>query len=91
MNFDTLHSAALPAVDGLFIGGGFPETQMDALSENRKLRRGVHDAIEAGMPVYAECGGLMYLARSIEWNGHSAAMVGVIPADIVMHLAGLYP
>ena len=85
VNFDTLHSAALPAVDGLFIGGGFPETQMDALSENRKLRRGVHDAIEAGMPVYAECGGLMYLARSIEWNGHSAAMVGVIPADIVMH------
>ena len=85
VSFDTLHSAALPAVDGLFIGGGFPETQMDALSENRKLRRGVHDAIEAGMPVYAECGGLMYLARSIEWNGHSAAMVGVIPADIVMH------
>ena len=58
---------------------------MDALSENRKLRRSVHDAIEAGMPVYAECGGLMYLARSIEWNGRSAAMVGVIPADIVMH------
>ena len=85
VSFDTLHSAALPAVDGLFIGGGFPETQMDALSENRKLRRGVHDAIEAGMPVYAECGGLMYLARSIEWNGRSAAMVGVIPADIVMH------
>ena len=85
VSFDTLHSAALPAVDGLFIGGGFPETQMDALSENRKLRRSVHDAIEAGMPVYAECGGLMYLARSIEWNGHSAAMVGVIPADIVMH------
>ena len=85
VSFDTLHSAALPAVDGLFIGGGFPETQMDALSENRKLRRSVHDAIEAGMPVYAECGGLMYLARSIEWNGRSAAMVGVIPADIVMH------
>ncbi len=85
VSFDTLRSTALPAVDGLFIGGGFPETHMDALSANQKLRRAVHAAIEAGMPAYAECGGLMYLARGIEWNGRSAAMVGVIPADIVMH------
>jgi len=85
VSFDTLHSAFLPAVDGLFIGGGFPETQMDALSANHQLRRELHAAIEAGMPVYAECGGLMYLSRNIEWNGRSAAMVGVIPADIVMH------
>ena len=85
VSFDTLRSAALPPVDGLFIGGGFPETHMDALSANRKLRGELHAAIEAGMPVYAECGGLMYLARGIEWNGRSAAMVGAIPADIVMH------
>jgi cobyrinic acid a,c-diamide synthase len=85
VSFDTLHGTALPAVDGLFIGGGFPETQMDALSANHQLRRELHAAIEAGMPAYAECGGLMYLSRSIEWNGRSAAMVGVIPADIVMH------
>ena len=83
--FDTLHSTALPAVDGLFIGGGFPETQMDALSANKSLRRQLRDAIEAGMPAYAECGGLMYLARGIECNGRTAAMVGVLPADIVMH------
>jgi cobyrinic acid a,c-diamide synthase len=37
------------------------------------------------MPAYAECGGLMYLARSIEWNGRRAEMAGVLPADIVMH------
>jgi cobyrinic acid a,c-diamide synthase len=85
VSFDTLHSTVLPAVDGIFIGGGFPETHIDALSANRKLRRELHDAIEAGMPAYAECGGLMYLSRGIEWNGRSAAMVGVIPADIVMH------
>jgi cobyrinic acid a,c-diamide synthase len=83
--FDALHDTQLPAVDGLFIGGGFPETHMDALSANRALRRQVYEAIEAGMPVYAECGGLMYLARSIEWRGRRAEMVGVIPADIVMH------
>ena len=85
VRFDTLHDTVLPAVDGLFIGGGFPETHMDALSANQGLRRELRAAIEAGMPAYAECGGLMYLSRSIGWNGRSAAMVGVIPADIVMH------
>ena len=85
VSFDTLHDANLPAVDGLFIGGGFPETHMDALSANSSLRREVYNAIEAGLPVYAECGGLMYLARGIEWDGRRAEMVGAIPADIVMH------
>ncbi|HEY8623073.1 MAG TPA: cobyrinate a,c-diamide synthase [Casimicrobiaceae bacterium] len=85
VSFDTLHSTSLPAVDGVFIGGGFPETQMGALSANRGLREALYDAIESGLPAYAECGGLMYLARSIGWNGRSAEMVGVIPADIVMH------
>ena len=83
--FDTLHDTVLPAFDGLFIGGGFPETQLDALSANRTLRSVLRAGIEAGMPVYAECGGLMYLARGIEWKGRAAAMVGAIPADIVMH------
>ena len=83
--FDALHAEHLPKVDGLFIGGGFPETHMDALAANAGLRRELHDAIEGGLPAYAECGGLMYLARGIEWNGRAAGMVGVIPADIVMH------
>ena len=85
VSFDTLRDTVLPAVDGLFIGGGFPETHLDALSANHQLRHELRAAIEAGMPAYAECGGLMFLSRSIEWNGRSAAMVGVIPADIVMH------
>ncbi|MBI5613258.1 MAG: cobyrinate a,c-diamide synthase [Gammaproteobacteria bacterium] len=83
--FDALHDARLPAVDGVFIGGGFPETHMDALAANGALRRELRGAIEAGLPVYAECGGLMYLARAIQWQGRSAEMVGAIPADIVMH------
>ncbi len=83
--FDTLHDDCLPAVDGLFIGGGFPETSMQALETNADMRRAVADFIEAGGPVYAECGGLMYLTRSLSWQGKQCRMVGVIPADTVMH------
>ncbi len=83
--FDALRDKCLPQVDGLFIGGGFPETHMDALAANAELRADVRRAIEAGLPAYAECGGLMYLARGIEWNERRAEMVGAIPADIVMH------
>jgi len=83
--FDALHDQRLPAVDGLFIGGGFPETHLAALAANAALRAEIRSAIEAGLPVYAECGGLMYLARGIEWDGRRAEMVGAIPADIVMH------
>ncbi len=67
------------------MGGGFPEAHMDALAANASLRGELRDAIEAGLPAYAECGGLMYLSRGIEWNGRRAEMVGAIPADIVMH------
>ncbi|WP_127477254.1 cobyrinate a,c-diamide synthase [Sulfurivermis fontis] len=83
--FDALHDTRLPIVDGLFIGGGFPETHMDALAANSGLREAIREAIEGGMPAYAECGGLMYLARSIRWGERSAAMVGIIPGDIVMY------
>jgi len=83
--FDALRDRRLPDVDALFIGGGFPETHMDALAANRALLSDLRHAIEAGVPAYAECGGLMVLARSIEWNGRRAEMAGVIPADIVMH------
>ena len=83
--FDTLRDARLPAVDGVFIGGGFPEMFLDELEANAALRGELRAAIDAGLPVYAECGGLMYLARSIAWNGRSARMVGAIPGDAVMH------
>jgi len=85
VEFDALHAARLPKVDGLFIGGGFPETHLDELAANAGLRRELREAIEGGMPAYAECGGLMLLARSIEWRGRTAPMAGAIPADIVMH------
>lgn len=83
--FDTLSDKALPAVDALFIGGGFPETQMQALEDNQSLRADIRNAIEAGLPVYAECGGMMYLSRSLQWKGKHCEMVGALPADTVMH------
>ena len=83
--FDTLTDTALPTVDGLFIGGGFPESHMQALAANTALRTAIREALNAGMPAYAECGGLMYLSRSLAWNGKRCEMVGVIPGDTVMH------
>lgn len=83
--FDTLHDSHLPEVDALFIGGGFPETQMEALEANTGMRSAILNAIEGGMPAYAECGGLMYLCRSIHWSGRQNKMVGIIPADVQMH------
>lgn len=85
VTFDTLTDPLLPDVDALLIGGGFPETHMHLLSANRSLRNAIADAIRAGMPAYAECGGLMYLARSIQWHGEVAEMVGILPGDAVMH------
>lgn len=83
--FDTLHDARLPEVDALFIGGGFPECAMDALAANVSLKNEIRARIDAGMPAYAECGGLMYLARTLTWRGETRPMVGIIDADIVMH------
>jgi cobyrinic acid a,c-diamide synthase len=83
--FDTMTATRLPDADGLFIGGGFPEVFMSELEANSALREDIRNAIEAGLPVYAECGGLMYLARSLSWQGRTCRMVGVIPGDVVMH------
>ena len=82
---DAVRDPCLPQLDGLFIGGGFPEMHLDALVANSALRTDIRRSIDAGLPAYAECGGLMYLARGIEWNGRRAEMVGAIPADILMH------
>jgi cobyrinic acid a,c-diamide synthase len=74
----------LPAVDALYIGGGFPEVFAEQIEANAGLRRAVKDAVEAGLPVDAECGGLMYLSGSITWNDRTFAMSGCLPFDVVM-------
>ena len=83
--FNTINDSKLPEIDGLFIGGGFPETQMAALEANAPLRAEIKSAIEAGLPTYAECGGLMYLCESLSWHGETRQMVGAVMGDAVMN------
>jgi cobyrinic acid a,c-diamide synthase len=82
---NALQDKQLPPIDGLVIGGGFPESFMTELEANASLRDEIKQAIDNGLPTYAECGGLMYLARSLTWKGRTHAMAGVIPGDVVMH------
>lgn len=84
IEINALQDASLPEVDGLFIGGGFPETHMQQLAANSELMRAVKTFIENDGVVYAECGGLMYLAQSLTWNGNECKMSGVIPGNIEM-------
>ena len=81
---DSMHTPQLPDISALYIGGGFPEMFMDELSANRTLMLDVRRAVEDGLPVYAECGGMMYLTRRLHWKGRSSAMVGVLPFEVEM-------
>ncbi len=84
--FNTLTDRAFPEVDGLYIGGGFPEAFAGALAANEALRSHLRRVLAAGLPAYAECGGLMYLARSLRTlDGKEYPMVGSIPGTVVMH------
>jgi cobyrinic acid a,c-diamide synthase len=85
VSFDTLNDAHLPDVDALYIGGGFPEACAIELEANTTLRSEIKQVIDKGMPVYAECGGMMYLSRSISFQGRTYEMVGAIPGDVKMH------
>jgi len=73
----------LPDVDGLYIGGGYPELHAATL-EAAPARRQIKLASEDGMPIYGECGGLMYLGSSIESNACSYKMVGALPGTTIM-------
>ena len=87
ISIDTIRDNKLPEIDGLFIGGGFPETRIHELAANQGMRSQIKQALDNGLPCYAECGGLMYLSRSLRWKAQQGEMVGFIPADCVMHTA----
>ena len=69
----------IPSVDALYIGGGFPETHAKELSENEQFRNELKVLAEDGLPIYAECGGLMYLGKKLILNDKSYQMAGVLP------------
>lgn len=82
--FNSVGAQELPCIDGLYIGGGFPELFLKELEANKGLRQDIARAIEDGLPVYAECAGLMYLCQGIQWHGEWHEMVGVIPAEVTI-------
>jgi len=81
VSFSPLEDDCLPeGIGGIYIGGGFPELFARELSENAPMRRAVSDAVSREVPVYAECGGLMYLGQSLsDMEGTQHPMVGAIP------------
>jgi cobyrinic acid a,c-diamide synthase len=71
-----------PNLHAFYIGGGFPETHARRLSENASFLRSLRQAALGGLPIYAECGGLILLATSLLWNGARNPMAGVLPFDV---------
>jgi cobyrinic acid a,c-diamide synthase len=81
---NALNDKILPEIDALYIGGGFPETQAAELAENKTFCKSVKAAAEDGLPIYAECGGLIYLGRTLRVNDSVYPMTSVLPIDFVL-------
>jgi cobyrinic acid a,c-diamide synthase len=77
---NALTDSSIKDVDALYIGGGFPETHAESLSENSSFREEIKTCVNRGLPVYAECGGLMYLGEKLVMKGKEYPMTGVLPA-----------
>jgi len=76
--------ADLEDLDALYIGGGFPETNLKSLASNNSMFSLLRKLVEDCLPVYAECGGLMYLAEEIQWKGNAYSLSGILPIKIKM-------
>lgn len=84
VSINALCDSRLPELDGLYIGGGFPETSASELAANTSFRQSVKQAADSGLPIYAECGGLIYLGNSIVQEGEEFPLVGVFPVRFGM-------
>ena len=82
---NTIKDKKLPSIDALIIGGGFPELSLEELSKNNFLKEEIKNFINNYGPTYAECGGLMYLSKSIKFKNRKYKMVGAIDGDTTMH------
>jgi cobyrinic acid a,c-diamide synthase len=81
---NAMHDSSLPELDGLYIGGGFPETSAKLLAANTTFRQSVKKAADKGLPIYAECGGLIYLGSSIVLEDEEFPLVGIFPVRFEM-------
>lgn len=84
ISVSSLDDKHLPECDGLYIGGGFPETHLLKLSQNRSLMLSVRLAADNGMPIYAECGGLIYLCQSLLYEDSEYPLAGIFPLKLKM-------
>ncbi|PKN05152.1 MAG: cobyrinic acid a,c-diamide synthase [Deltaproteobacteria bacterium HGW-Deltaproteobacteria-9] len=84
VEISALDDKILPDVDALYIGGGFPETQAGQLARNETFRRSLRAEAEAGLPIYAECGGFIYLGESLTIGDEHYPMVGALPVTFSM-------
>ena len=83
VNLSAFETKNLPDdLSALVIGGGFPEVYLEKLSGNRSLMVDIKKAAKQGLPIYAECGGLMYLAKSVEYNGETFSLCDVFPIEL---------
>lgn len=83
--FSPMKDTALPeGARGLILGGGYPEEHLEQLSGNHAMLASVREAVKSGMPVYAECGGFMYLGETITKGGRTYSMAGAIPGNSYM-------
>jgi cobyrinic acid a,c-diamide synthase len=90
VSWSPLADADVPHVDGLYLGGGYPELHAAELADNASVRKAVRRFAAAGRPIYAECGGLMFMAESLEdRDGRAHPMVGLLPAPVRMRAHGL--
>jgi cobyrinic acid a,c-diamide synthase len=85
IEINAMTAERLPDIDALYIGGGFPETSAGRLADNRAFRLSVKHAADIGLPIYAECGGLIYLGESIILEGREYPLVGVFPVRFGLH------
>lgn len=81
----SLDDKKLPDIHSLYIGGGFPETHVEQLSHNQSLMISLQKAVQSGLPVYAECGGLIYLSRGIYIQENFFKMANIFPFSTIMH------
>ncbi|MEM5786948.1 MAG: cobyrinate a,c-diamide synthase [Syntrophobacteraceae bacterium] len=84
IEISSFKNSPLPEVDALYIGGGFPESHLEVLAGNSVFRESVKAAIEGGLPVYAECGGLMFLCNRIQHHDRVYPMAGIFPFGIAL-------
>jgi cobyrinic acid a,c-diamide synthase len=90
VSFSPANDHALPDVEMLYLGGGYPELHGVVLAKNTAMRTGIKRFADQGGVIYAECGGMMYLTESIcSVDGRSHDMVGIFPAETVMRKPGL--